>query len=78
MKQVVVTLEQGADASLITRILENIKGVVRTSMRDYSEDHVQEDSETTEWIKKMKNLSNSVNPSVIDMEDERTKYLMSK
>ncbi|MBD5583579.1 MAG: hypothetical protein HDQ88_00630 [Clostridia bacterium] len=47
-------------------------------MRDYSEDHVQEDSETTEWIKKMKNLSNSVNPSVIDMEDERTKYLMSK
>ncbi|MBD5181980.1 MAG: hypothetical protein HDS98_05460 [Bacteroidales bacterium] len=78
MKQVVVTLEQGADASLITLILENIKGVVRTSMRDYSEDHVQEDSETTEWIKKMKNLSNSVNPSVIDMEDERTKYLMSK
>ena len=78
MKQVVVTLEQGADASLITRILENIKGVVRTSMRDYSEDHVQEDSETTEWIKKMKNLSNSVNPSVIDMEEERTKYLMSK
>lgn len=78
MKQIVVTLEQGADASLITRILENIKGVVRTSMRDYSEDHVQEDSETTEWIKKMKNLSNSVNPSVIDMEDERTKYLMSK
>lgn len=78
MKQVVVTLEQGADASLITRILENIKGVVRTSMRDYSEDHVQEDSETTEWIKKMKNLSNSVNPSVLDMEDERTKYLMSK
>lgn len=78
MKQVVVTLEQGADASLITRILENIKGVVRTSMRDYSEDHVQEDSETTEWIKKMKKLSHSVNPSVIDMEDERTKYLMSK
>ena len=78
MKQVVVTLEQGADASLITLILENIKGVVRTSMRDYSEDHVQEDSETTEWIKKMKNLSNSVNPSVLDMEDERTKYLMSK
>ena len=78
MKQIVVTLEQGADASLITLILENIKGVVRTSMRDYSEDHVQEDSETTEWIKKMKNLSNSVNPSVIDMEDERTKYLMSK
>ena len=78
MKQVVVTLEQGADASLITRILENIKGVVRTSMRDYSEDHVQEDSETTEWIKKMKKLSHSVNPSVIDMENERTKYLMSK
>ena len=47
-------------------------------MRDYSEDHVQEDSETTEWIKKMKKLSHSVNPSVIDMEDERTKYLMSK
>lgn len=78
MKQIVVTLEQGADASLITRILENIKGVVRTSMRDYSEDHVQEDSGTTEWIKKMKKLSHSVNPSVIDMENERTKYLMSK
>ena len=78
MKQIVVTLENGADVSLITRILKNIKGVVRTSMRDYNEDRVQEDSETTEWIKKMKALSKSVNPSVIDMEDERTKYLMSK
>ena len=72
MKQIVVTLENGADVSLITRILENIKGVVRTSMRDYNEDRVQEDSETTEWIKKMKALSKSVNPSVIDMEDENS------
>lgn len=36
------------------------------------------DAEVDEWIKKMTNLSNSVDPSIVDMSDDRTRYLMSK
>ena len=31
-----------------------------------------------EWIRKMMELSNSIDTSVVDMDDERTRYLMSK
>ena len=33
---------------------------------------------TEEWIRKMRDLSNSVDSSEIDMNDEKTRYIMSK
>lgn len=75
MTQIVVTLENGADSSFLQRMIENMKGVLTTIVREKS-DHSKE--ATSEWIKKMENLSNTVDSSRIDMTDERTRYLMSK
>lgn len=76
MTQIIVTLESGADGTLLQRMIENMKGVIRTSLRkmDINENR----SQTDNWIKRMNDLSNSVDSSDIDMSDERTRYIMSK
>lgn len=75
MTQIVVTLEKDADSKLLQRMIENMKGVLRTSVR---KEKNNQDGKTEDWIKKMKELSNSIDPSLIDMSDERTRYIMSK
>ena len=71
MTQILVTLENNADSKLIKNIIENIKGVLKTSLW-------QHETNSKEWIDKVKALSNSIDSSIIDWNDERTKYIMSK
>lgn len=76
MTQIVVTLENGADSNLLRRAIENMKGVRKAKIhRDSS--HTTSD-EADQWIREMKELSNKVDSSIIDTEDERTQYIMSK
>lgn len=75
MTQIVVTLENGADSSLLQRMIENMKGVLSVSVQTKS---ANRDKATDEWIRKMKSLSDNVDSSVIDMNDSRTRYIMSK
>lgn len=72
MTQIVVTLENGADSALLRRMIENMKGVLKTSVV-YSPTDC-----SSEWIEKMRKLRDSIDPSMIDMDDERTRYIMSK
>lgn len=72
MTQIVVTLENGADSTLPRRMIENMKGVLKTSVV-YSPTDC-----SSEWIEKMRKLRDSIDPSMIDMDDERTRYIMSK
>ncbi len=72
MTQIVVTLENGADSTLLRRMIENMKGVLKTSVV-YSPTDC-----SSEWIEKMRKLRDSIDPSMIDMDDERTRYIMSK
>ena len=72
MTQIVVTLENGADSALLRRMIENMKGVLKTSVV-YSPTDC-----SSEWIEKMRKLRDSIAPSMIDMDDERTRYIMSK
>lgn len=74
--EIIVTLENGADSNLISHIIENIKGVLKASIQ--KDIKSENDTRHDEWIKKMKQLSNSVDPSIIDMTDDRTRYIMSK
>ena len=74
--EIIVTLENGADSNLITHIIENIKGVLKASVQ--KDIKSEKDTRHEEWIKKMKQLSNSVDPDIIDMTDDRTRYIMSK
>lgn len=74
MTQIIVTLESSANSSLIQKMIENMKGVFKVSVKiDDSNENISD-----EWVNQVKELSNSVDPSIIDMDDERTRYIMSK
>ncbi len=73
MTQIVVTLEKDADSKLLRRMIENMKGVLKASVK--REEKVEK-GVTEDWIRKMRELSNSIDPSMIDMNDERTRYIL--
>lgn len=77
MTQLVVTLENGADSSFLSKIIENLKGVIGVSSQVINTANTQ-DGRTEEWIKKMRSLSKKIDKSVIDSSDERTQYILSK
>ena len=75
MTQILVTLDNTADTSLLRRMIENMKGVLATSLQSITKsDH--EDAE--EWLDNLHAIKQSINPDLIDMSDERTRYIMSK
>lgn len=76
MTQIIVTLEQGADSTLLQRMIENMKGVLSASLSPLN--NRTRDEEADEWIDRMRKLSEKFDSSLIDMSDERTRYLMSK
>lgn len=78
MTQILVTLENGADSSLIQRIIENIKGVFNTRIESKPTYIQARAAEESEWMKQIHELSGSFDPTLIDMDDERTRYIMSK
>ncbi|MDE5791379.1 MAG: hypothetical protein K2H96_09150 [Muribaculaceae bacterium] len=75
MTQIVVTLEKDADSKLLRRMIENMKGVLKASVK---REEKAEKVVTEDWIRKMRELSNSIDPSMIDMNDERTRYILRK
>ncbi len=77
MTQILVTLENGADSTLLQRMIENMKGVLKASVQSNVQSR-NDGTDSKEWIRKMMELSNSIDTSVVDMDDERTRYLMSK
>lgn len=74
--EIIVTLENGADSTLLRKMIENMKGVLKASI--HRENHMEKSKETEIWIHKMTELSQSIDSSIIDMSDEKTKYIMSK
>ena len=75
MTQIVVTLENNADENLLRRMIENMKGVVKTSLKHSSTKHTKE---TSDFMESLHAIKKSIDPSVIDMSDPRTRYIMSK
>lgn len=84
MDQFIVNIEPGADKVLLRKIIMNIKGLGDVVLKKdvniqvKSKSIKKRDKKTEEWIRKMRDLSNSVDASMIDMNDERTRYIMSK
>ena len=76
MKQIVVTLESGADSSLLQKMIENMKGVLRTSLQSTVKSNREKN--TDEWMETLHSIKRGIDPSLIDMSDERTRYLMPK
>ena len=75
MTQILVTLDNNADASLLRRMIENMKGVIATSVQSIK---MADNDNDEEWISNLHAIKRSINPDLIDMNDERTKYIMSK
>ena len=84
MDQLIVNIEPGANGEFLRKIIKNIKGIGDVVLKKDVEIQSKvksmrkTDKKTEEWIRKMRSLSNSVDPSAIDMNDERTRYIMSK
>lgn len=76
MTQIVVTLEKGADSSLLQKMIENMKGVLRTSLQSSVKSQTEKDSD--DWLETLHSIKKGIDPSLIDMSDDRTRYLMSK
>lgn len=76
MTQIVVTIAQDADTGLLQRMIENLKGVVTTSLE--KRETSSREKEHLEWMKKIDELAGSLDPSYIDMDDERTRYILRR
>ena len=73
-----VWLDDDANPAIIKKVLQNMKGVGKISFHRQREKRAKEESEAEKWIKELHELVNNVDRSVIDMNDERTKYIMSR
>lgn len=93
MTQIIVTLERDANPSLLQKIFENIKGVLTTSVKSYHVNEAKEKviskeeeaSEATkltpekiDWLNRLNALCDNIDRSVIDLDDEKTRYILSK
>ena len=84
MDQFIVTLEPGADKALLRKMIKNFKGIGEVILkRDSSpkpktktKSSKKVDKTTEAWIKEMRDLSNSFDSSVVDLNDERTRYIL--
>ena len=78
MTQIVatLTLDESANPSLIQEFLENLKGVIEVSLNKQAKSLETKNEEAEEWIKKLHRLQQNIDRSVIDMNDERTRYIM--
>lgn len=76
MTQIVVTLDKIADENFLRRMIENMKCFVKTTLRHTK---IKENkAEKSDFMETLQSIKNLVDPSVIDMSDPRTKYIMSK
>ena len=80
MTQLTITLdlEDYAKPSEIRKILKNIKGVARVSTQNKTLSSIKKQVDEKEWLAMIDKLQNSVNPSNIDWNDERTRYIMGE
>lgn len=76
MTQIVVTLDNNADENFLRRMIENMKGVVKTSLT-HSQARNQE-KDNSHLLDSLHAIKRAVDPSVIDLSDPRTQYIMSK
>ena len=80
MTQMTITLdlEDYAKPSEIRKLLKNIKGVARVSTQNKALSSTKKKVDDKEWLAMIDKLQNSVNPSDIDWNDERTRYIMGE
>lgn len=75
MTQYIITIENDADASFLRKLIKSLKGVSDISPFPKKE-RIQKKKDADEWMHAIRQLAGSNDPSSIDMEDERARYIM--
>lgn len=76
MTQILVTLEEGTNASLVQSAIEMIKGVRNALVKKPEKNRY--DAVVSKRLQAFDKLAGSVSLSDIDLTDDRTQYLLSK
>lgn len=76
MTQMTIWLDKDANPAVIKKVLQNMKGVMKISL--HREKNKKEEVRVQEWISELHRLVDNVDKSVIDRNDERTRYILSK
>lgn len=73
MTEMIITLDDSVSSSLYKKVLENTKGVIDIKIR-------KNNSEDSRELRKQRlhQLSNGIDTSYIDYDDEKTRYILSK
>ena len=78
MTQIVVTIENNADENFLRRMIENMKGVVKTTLKHSTSAKAGVEEHESEFLDSLHAIKSIIDPSVIDLSDPRTNYIMSK
>ena len=73
---VTLDLDRNANPSLLKKMMSNMKGVLKVSVHREKSTPKNNSKEIKDWIREMENFSRNFDSSAIDMNDERTKYIM--
>ena len=76
MTQITVTLGDDANPSIIQQVLENMRGVLKVSIHRDKNFSESEKSHSDEWLEELHNFTEKINRSAIDIDDERTRYIL--
>lgn len=76
MTQITAVLGDDANPSIIQQVLENMKGVIKVSIHRDKKTLDKEKTVSEEWIKDLQKLVNRIDRSAIDIDDERTRYIL--
>ena len=76
MTQITAVLGEDANPSIIQQVLENMKGVLKVSIHRDEKTLDKEKTVSEEWVKDLQNLLNRIDHSAIDIDDERTRYIL--
>ena len=78
MKQMVLTLSPEVDENLLIKILENIKGIWKITLEETDNSENSHTEQTEAWLRNLREIRDSIDLKAIDMDDEKTKYLLAK
>lgn len=76
MTQITAILGEDANPSIIQQVLENMKGVLSVSIHRDKKNLEKETTLSKEWLNDLQKLVNSIDRSTIDINDERTRYIL--
>ena len=76
MTQITAILGDDANPSIIQQVLENMKGVLKVSIHKEKKNSENEKIFSDEELNELHNLAEKINRSAIDIDDERTRYIL--